>query len=48
MWLDVAQGDAKDLCGNEQTFLSRTNKLSVEYMDVASSMLSRPAMPMSR
>lgn len=34
MWPDVTQGDAKGLCGNEQTFSNWTNKLGAKYMDV--------------
>jgi hypothetical protein len=34
IWHDVTQGDAKGLCGNEQTFSNRTTKLGASYIDV--------------
>jgi hypothetical protein len=34
MWPDDTQGDAKGLCGDEQNFPNRANRLGAEYMDV--------------
>lgn len=34
MWPDVTQGDAEGLCGDEQNFANRANRLAAKYMEV--------------